>query len=203
MRRQSRRRMAQPQVGNGLSVVGCRLWVVGCGKERVAVVGVSKSSLLWVQTCLDAFSGCLPASLRATCIGPMPPTGHEPAVVGHVVRVSGLRDIELRHVARYASNVTYNSKSTTYDLGSWKATCVGPTLHTGHEPWQVPSGLEEGRAPPREQALPETSTNIRLPHFPATNNRQPTTALAFPPAAPTIVRWIFVPCRMRHTVPTP
>ena len=57
-------------------------------------------------------------SWRATCIGPMLPTGHEPAVVGHVVRVSGLRDIELRHVARCASNVTYNSKSIIYDMES-------------------------------------------------------------------------------------
>ena len=69
----------------------------------------------------EPMSSVVEASLRATCIGPMLPSGHEPAVVGHVVRVSGLRDIELRHVARYASNVTYNSKSTTYDMGSWRA----------------------------------------------------------------------------------
>ena len=64
----------------------------------------------------------------------MLPTGHEPAVVGHVVRVSGLRDIELRHVARYASNVTYKSKSITYDMDSWRATCYRLKLGTGHEP---------------------------------------------------------------------
>ena len=40
-------------------------------------------------------------------------------------------------------------KSTICDMGSWKATCIGPTLRTGHEPWQVRSGLEEGRAPAR------------------------------------------------------
>ena len=60
----------------------------------------------------------LVASLRAASFGPKLLTGHEPAVVGHVVRVSGLRDIELRHVARCASNVTYNSKSIIYDMES-------------------------------------------------------------------------------------
>ena len=34
-------------------------------------------------------------------------------------------------------------------MGSWRATCFGPTLRTGHEPWQARSGLEEGRAPAR------------------------------------------------------
>ena len=63
-------------------------------------------------------AGCFAsASLRAACFGLKLPTGQEPAVVGHVVRVSGLRDIHLRHVARYASNVTYNSKINNLRYG--------------------------------------------------------------------------------------
>ena len=114
------------------SVVGCRLLVVsksghtwmrgGRGEGRLA--------LLWVQTSLDMAGGLLPWR-EPGCVCPTVRTGLNPGVVGHVVRVSGLRDIELRHVARYASNVTYKKKSTTCDMDSWRAACVGPKLPAG------------------------------------------------------------------------
>jgi hypothetical protein len=100
---------ARALVGPDLSgrlVAGCRLSVVGC---RLSVAGAGPSHRAASRS----------AALRVPCFGPKLHTDHEPAVVGHVVRVCGLCDLELRHVARDASNVTYNGNSTTCDMGSW------------------------------------------------------------------------------------
>ena len=107
MREKGKRKMEKGKIKSSNSgALG--LWK---SRSRLAVRNFAR------QTGTGGKRNGLVASLRAASFGPKLLTGHEPAVVGHVVRVSGLRDIELRHVARCASNVTYNSKSTTYDMG--------------------------------------------------------------------------------------
>ncbi|MCB1610958.1 MAG: hypothetical protein KDI60_04225, partial [Xanthomonadales bacterium] len=62
--------------------------------------------------------------------------------------------------------------TTTYDMGSWRSTRFSTGLRTGHEPWQVRSGLEEGRAPARpllisaqRKAAPQRDALKRHSHF--------------------------------------